>query len=102
MNSTLHDEKTFYQTFLKDLKNAKDEIIIESPFITTARVKMFNPIFKKLINKGVKIYVVTRHPHEHTGIVHVMIGQVVGLRLSGNQLVALIEVDAHHQGVRLG
>lgn len=67
MNSSLHDETTFYQKFLTDLKKCKKEVIIESPFITTERMKTFNPVFKKLINKGVKIYVVTRNPHEHTG-----------------------------------
>jgi len=32
--SRLYDEKTFYQQFLKDIANAKTEVIIESPFIT--------------------------------------------------------------------
>ncbi|HSW88999.1 MAG TPA: phospholipase D-like domain-containing protein [Candidatus Saccharimonadales bacterium] len=67
MNSILHDETTFYQAFLTDLKKCKREIIIESPFITTARMKTFNPIFKRLITQGVKIYVITRHPKEHSG-----------------------------------
>lgn len=67
MNSCLHDETTFYQAFLADLKKCKKEVIIESPFITTERMKLFRPIFEKLIAKGVKIYVVTRHPYDHTG-----------------------------------
>lgn len=29
--SQLHDEKTFYQTFLKDLERCENELIIESP-----------------------------------------------------------------------
>lgn len=67
MNSSLHDETTFYKAFINDLKNAKREVIIESPFITTERMKLFRPIFKKLINQGIRIYVITRHPHEHSG-----------------------------------
>lgn len=43
MNSTLHDEKMFYPTFIKDLQNVKKEIIIESPFITFERMKLFRP-----------------------------------------------------------
>lgn len=30
----LHDEKTFYKAFHKDLEQAKEEVIIESPFLT--------------------------------------------------------------------
>lgn len=59
-DSQLHDEKTFYPTFLKDLERAQSEVIIESPFITTARVNYFIPTFERLLNRGVKIYVITR------------------------------------------
>lgn len=66
MDSTLYDETTFYQRFAKDLENCNKEVIIESPYITTKRMKMFMPIFKKLIEKGVKIYIMTRDPKEHS------------------------------------
>jgi len=64
-NSSLHDEKTFYKAFLKDLENCKEEVIIESPFITNERTKLFIPLFNKLLELNVKIYVMTRDPEEH-------------------------------------
>ena len=64
----LHDEKTFYKKFLKDLEECTDELIIESPFITTTRMRTFHLLFKRLIEKGVKIYIVTRPPEEHEEI----------------------------------
>ncbi len=64
-NSSLFDEKTFYQTFLRDLNRCEREVIIESPFITTARMKTFDRVFKKLLKKRVKIYIITRDPIEH-------------------------------------
>lgn len=64
-NSALFDERTFYQTFNQDLALCKKEVIIESPYITTERVKMFRPIFEKLIKIDTKIYVITRDPTEH-------------------------------------
>lgn len=64
-NSSLHDEKTFYQTFLRDLEDCIEEVIIESPFITTVRMGTFDRIFKELLEKGVKIYIITRDPIEH-------------------------------------
>ncbi len=65
MTSSLFDEKTFYQAFQKDLSGCKKEVIIESPFITTERMKVFRSLFNILIRKGVRIYVFTRDPKEH-------------------------------------
>lgn len=67
MKSSLHDKTTFYQVFLSDLKKCKKEVIIESPFITSKRMKTFRSLFERPLAKGVKIYVITRHPHEHEG-----------------------------------
>lgn len=64
-NSSLYDEKTFYQTFLRDLDRCKNEVIIESPFITSERMGTFDRIFQKLLQKGIKIYIFTRDPQEH-------------------------------------
>lgn len=64
-NSQLHDEKTFYQTFLRDLEGCTKEIIIESPYITTKRMRTFDRLFHKLLKRGVKIYIITRNPKEH-------------------------------------
>ena len=63
--SILHDEKTFYNQFTHDLLRAKQEVIIESPFLTMKRLNMLKPIFEKLIAIGVDVFVMTRHPHEH-------------------------------------
>lgn len=65
--SQLYDEKTFYPAFLQDLSNCKKEVIIESPFITTERTRGLRNIFEKLLSKGVKVYIFTRGPGEHSG-----------------------------------
>jgi phosphatidylserine/phosphatidylglycerophosphate/cardiolipin synthase-like enzyme len=64
--SALHDEKTFYKAFLKDLEQCQKEVIIESPFITLERMKTLWPTLKRLYAKGVKIFIITRDPQEHT------------------------------------
>ena len=64
-SSTLYDESTFYQTFLYDLDRCQNEVIIESPFITSERMGTFDRIFEKLLNRNVKIYIFTRNPKEH-------------------------------------
>ncbi len=63
--STLHDEKTFYQAFIKDLEKCQEEVIVESPFITSKRMKTLSPILNKLYHRGIKIYIITRDPKEH-------------------------------------
>jgi len=63
--SQLHDERSFYQKFLTDLEGCTKEVIIESPYITTERMRTFDRIFHKLLKKGVKIYIITRDPKEH-------------------------------------
>ncbi len=64
-NSKLHDENTFYRAFIKDLENCKEEVIIESPYVTTGRMKTLWLVLNKLLSRGVKIYFITRDPKEH-------------------------------------
>ncbi len=59
--SQLHDEHTFYETFIRDLETCTGEVIIESPYITSNRVKMFYPIFERLMKRSVKIYIITKN-----------------------------------------
>lgn len=63
--SKLFDEHSFYQTFLKDLAKCESEVIIESPYITSQRMGTFDRLFKNLLGKGAKIYIITRDPKEH-------------------------------------
>lgn len=63
--SILYDEGTFYNQFVKDLSEAKEEVIIECPYITKKRLDMLKPFFKRLVVKGVQIVIVTKSPKEH-------------------------------------
>lgn len=65
-NSSLFDETTFYKQFISDLLRSTSEVVIESPFITTERMKVLLPIFRILLKKNVKIYIFTRDPKEHS------------------------------------
>lgn len=65
MGSDLYDEATFYKQFIKDVLRAKEEVIIESPFITKKRMQMLKPVFERLMNSNIKVFVITRDPREH-------------------------------------
>lgn len=96
LNSQLFDEKTFYQAFIKDLENCREEVIIESPFITNYRAQQLRPIFQKLVNKGVKVYIMTRPPEEHDENLRVQAeGELGELEIMGVQV--LLCVGGHHR-----
>jgi hypothetical protein len=59
-DSELFDESNFYSGFIKDILSAKQEIIIDSPYITTKRVDSLLPFFEQAIRKGIKIFLLTR------------------------------------------
>lgn len=61
----LFNEKTFYKKFMKDLNSCSKEVIIESPFITSSRIKTFEQVFRRLLHNKIKIYLVTRDPRYH-------------------------------------
>src|SRR3989344_4530382 len=65
VHSKLYDDTTFYHQFMNDLKHCKKEVVIESPFITSQRIYSLVPIFQKLVDRKVKLYVITRDPNEH-------------------------------------
>ena len=64
-NSALFDNNTFYKAFERDLRRARQSVIIESPFITRRRMEHLLPLLTKLRRKGVHIVVNTRNPEEH-------------------------------------
>ena len=69
--SELYDEQSFYKRFIHDLKQAKREIIIESPFIASKRTDSLLPILKKLCKYGVRVRINTRNPNHHDKVLRI-------------------------------
>lgn len=65
LKSQLHNEQTFYEAFLKDLRHCASEVLIESPFITYRRLANLFPILQRLKAHGVRVAVNTRDPQTH-------------------------------------
>lgn len=63
--SILADEKTFYHRFTQDLLEAKQEVIIDSPFITVPRLRSLKAVFELLIKRGIEVFIITKYPSEH-------------------------------------
>lgn len=62
--SSLHDQDDFYDVFIRDLKKAKQEVIIESPFISYKRLNYLLTTLSKLIRHDVRVVINTKHPDE--------------------------------------
>ncbi len=71
LTSRLFDESTFYKAFIQDLKKCQNEVIIESPYMTTGRVALLTPTLRKLIKRGVKVRVNTRFPGHHEELLRI-------------------------------
>lgn len=65
LTSQLFDEHSFFAAFSRDLKGARQEVIIESPYITVRRSTEISRLFKKMSQSGVKIKILTRNPDHH-------------------------------------
>jgi phosphatidylserine/phosphatidylglycerophosphate/cardiolipin synthase-like enzyme len=61
----LYNERTFYKQFIEDLVRADQEIIIESPFITTSRMELLYPVFERLLARHIMVYLITRDPVDY-------------------------------------
>jgi phosphatidylserine/phosphatidylglycerophosphate/cardiolipin synthase-like enzyme len=65
VTSKLYDQDGFYKAFLDDLKKVKQEVIIESPFMTMKRMNSLLPVFGRLIQQGKQVVINTKPFDEH-------------------------------------
>ena len=94
-SSRLYNEQTFYRTFERDLASCNHEVIIESPFMTTRRLKTLLPLFQKLINRGVKVIVNTKPPYEHEDFLHFEARE--GIAMLHDVGVEVLYTGGHHR-----
>jgi hypothetical protein len=98
--SSLYNEDTFYNQFVKDLQSAAKEVIIESPYITINRLKTLLPLFTHLKSKKVAIFIITRDPSEHDEVMAVQCE--LGIRWFENMgIQVLLEDGRHHRKLAL-
>ncbi len=95
-NTSLFDESTFYKQFTRDLLRCASEVVIESPFISSGRMRHLYPTLEKLINNGIKIYVITRNPSLHEGIWAVQ-SEVEIQRFEALGVQVAVTVNNHHR-----
>ena len=53
---------------MRDIRKARERVIIESPFITLRRFDTLDPLIRSSIRRGVRVVINTRHPESHDGV----------------------------------
>lgn len=76
-SSRLHNEKSFYKSFISDLFSAKREIVIYSPFITKFRSDYYKNIFEKIRRKNIEVFIFTRPVEEYDSFIRPQIEKIV-------------------------
>lgn len=96
LSSKLFDEETFYKAFIRDIRECKEEVIIESPYMTFKRVSTLLPVLPKLIEKGIKVYLITRDPKEHDSIMRAQSNSIISA-LQELGIEVFFCVGTHHR-----
>jgi len=58
------NQRSFYPHLIRDVKNAKEEVIFISGYMTTNRIERLMPYFTDLLSRGVDIKIITKPPRE--------------------------------------
>ncbi len=66
--SNLFNEKTFYKAFIKDLLEAKKEVVIYSPFTSKFRTDFLKQTIEKLRQRNIEILIFTRPIEEYESV----------------------------------
>lgn len=94
VSSKLFNEDTFYKQFVVDLDHCRTEVIIESPYISSQRMYSLFPVFRRLVKRKVKVYVITRDPDEHDlGMKQQAEAEIRKFEIIGVQVLITIDYD---------
>lgn len=95
-NTSIYNEQSFYDAFVKDVKRAQSSVVIESPYLTERRTMQFLRIFWKLRKKGVAVRVNTRNPRHHDKLLEIQAWKSIRL-LRDNGIKVYFYSDMRHR-----
>jgi hypothetical protein len=97
------DESSFYQSLKQDFSRAVSSVIIVSPFVTYNRVEDLKPHLHRMIQRGVKVWVITRPISEAEFGINAMIslqqmGVIVEQRKRTHEKIVIIDNKIAYYG----
>lgn len=78
----LYDQSDFYPAFARDVRRARNRVIIESPFIARWRFYDVLPVLEHAAHRGVRVIVNTRDPAEHLPAMHLQADECIAALFS--------------------
>ena len=98
--SDLDDEGSFYPRFIKDIKQARKSVLMESQYLAIRRAVQFASIAAKVSRKGVSIKVFTRYPGHHTPRIRAEAEEAIGI-LQNAGIRVFISHDLRHRKIAI-
>lgn len=95
--TNMFNQTTFYPAFIKDMLEAKKEVIIYSPFISKYRADFFKKTLRKLEQKDVRVFIFTRPVEEHEGYMQEEIKAAIKTYESLGVHITYIEGSIHEK-----
>jgi hypothetical protein len=94
--SQLYDQSSFFERFQGDIQDCREELLIESAFLTLKRVKTLLPTLQLLTSRGIKVTVNTRWPDEHEDFMREQAMWAVGM-LQSVDVIVLYTAGLHRK-----
>lgn len=90
-NLSFFNESTFYPAFRADMRRARNRLVIYSPFIHSNRLSDLMGDLRNAVDRGIKVYVVTRKVSRENRQLQTLIGELADVG------VEVIQVDKLHE-----
>lgn len=74
----LYNQTSFYSAFANDMLQAKEEVIIYSPFVSKYRADRFNRILNKLKDANITVFIFTRPLREYAPNQRTEVTEILG------------------------
>ena len=91
----LLNQNSFYNAFMRDIARARNEVIIESPFITSKRIATILPVLRTLKRRNVKIIINTKPISEQEGVFHLHVSTCIEMLQDSG--VEVLFTGGHHR-----
>lgn len=91
-----YNEISFYRIFEEELQKAEKRVVIFSPFVARRRLSTLMGAFRLLVDKGVKVYIITQNPKLYAKSVEETEMLIENIRKSGiDVIIASGKVGLH-------
>lgn len=94
----IYDQISFQERFRADLQQAKEEVMIVSPYVTQRRVRWLEPVFAAMTDRGIPVTIITRPPSSFQGRSAIAAEAAIS-ELKRNKVTVILREGIHQKHV---